>query len=215
MRKLNIKTPLVMKITFALLIAALMFSYAVGGLYARYTSTGTGTATAQVATMNCMVSATKSTYNGITINVDVPTVYTVVEEIMVENTGEVAFQYDMTLTGIEGNFQGVFAAPELGGAALKQIRVKNGTDGEIVNMDFSSVCGGKSYTTGKIYYGYSENGSDYTWYDSDSAVLSGTLGLSGKHYYKIVYFIDLRTPTAGFNPTTADVTYSIKCTQVD
>lgn len=215
MKQLNRKTPLVMRVMLLLLIAVLVSSYAVGGLYARYTSTGTGTATAQAAVMDCAVSAVQSTYKDITINVDVPAVYAVVEEVMVENTGDVAFQYDLTLTGIEGDFKGTFAAPALNGAALKQIRVKDGTTGEIVNMNFGSVCGGKSYTANKVYYAYSTDGSSYTWHDSDSAVLSGTLGLSGKHYYKIVYFIDLRTATAGFNPTSADITYSIRCTQVD
>ena len=57
-----------------------------------------------------------------------------------------------------------------------------------------------------------EVGNGNIWWEG---VLETAEKAGVKHYYKIVYFIDLRTATAGFNPTSADITYSIRCTQVD
>ena len=49
MRKSNIKTPILFRVGVAMLCAVLFSSYMMSGLYARYSSNVTGSATAQVA----------------------------------------------------------------------------------------------------------------------------------------------------------------------
>lgn len=215
MKELNTKAPL-RQVIALLLCLAVLSCQGVSGLYARYTATGSGTATVQVASINCVVRSEQTQYSGITINVDVPAVYAVVEKLIVENTGDVAYDYDLTLQDMEGDAHGLLTAPVRGnGAVLKHIYTNGDGVSQISGMDFGSICGGKTYTPGKVYYAYSADDVNYTWYDSDSAVLSGTLGLNGTHYYKIMYFIDLSSPIANFNPTAAGLAYSITCTQVD
>ena len=118
MRQLNKeKTPIVFRVGVVLLCAMLITTSMMGGLYARYTTTVTGSATARVAKIDVAV-----TYDGLPgytlkdVSFDTD-VFAVVETFTVENNGEVSYTYDIQLrlskdTNVS-SFDKVVTDPEL------------------------------------------------------------------------------------------------------
>ena len=233
MKKLNRKTPFVFHICVLLMCAILITSHWMGGLYARYISTTTSSSGATVAKFDVEVPSTSLTYSNLRININSSAVYTLVDTFRVVNTGEVTFAYDMKLrltNETSGTYESPvsvphasLAAPALGGASLNLIRnLPSSTQAEIVGLDFSTFTGGRSYTAGKIYYGYSTDGVNFTWYEAsvgdgmDTLVLpQKELAPSEAHYYKVLHFVDLSVKDASFSMQPTALVYSVKCTQVD
>ena len=212
--------------------------YVQGQFSARFVSTAAGESNTRIAGIGCDVTYTPADYNNLAFNINSSAIYVVVDEFVVTNTGDVTYNYNLNLRlSADSNGTATYASPtaypngsivspaKSAGAWLYQIK-KNGTDGEISPMDFSAVCGGKTYEQGKIYYGVSTNGVSYTWYNDGKNVTDGAgyetislpardLKYAQKHYYKVVYFIDLSTPGTTIPITPASLLYTIKCTQVD
>lgn len=229
MKQLNQKTPLVFRLAIVLLCCLLVSSHLLSGLYARYTSTASATSVVRVAKFDQNIQSGGSEYSKLAVNIKKGTIFAVIDSFVVENTGDVTFEYALKLKLSEKTGSESYDAPSLpshmsfqapvraNGVRLSHIRMtSDNTRGEIVTMDFAAVCGGKTYTAGKIYYAYSDNGVDYTWVESNSAEMNGVLKPSAKRYYKIVYFLDWSENIAAFTSfTPASVLYSITCDQVD
>ncbi|MBQ4137508.1 MAG: hypothetical protein IJD67_05295, partial [Clostridia bacterium] len=92
------KTPVVFYISLVLLCLCMLTSHMTGGLYARYSTTVTGTASAQVANIDVYIDYK---FMGHTLDIKMQSVteeyYAVIEEFTVENNGEVAYDYTLNL----------------------------------------------------------------------------------------------------------------------
>lgn len=239
MKQSNIKTPLVFRIGAAVLCVMLIVCYITGRLYARYTATATGSASAKVAKIDCAVNYAFSGYGDLgEIDGDGNIVYAIIEDFSVENTGEVSYTYDLKLkfskdiasatydepvappTGIT-----LYAPRDVGTQSDKVTYVyhssEDSTTGSTTAKTASDLTGGKytGFEKNKVYYAYSGDGTTYTW--SDAALTDGALSVSQqdlmigqKYYYKILYFI---APAPDVNLTQQQMTllYKITCTQID
>ena len=101
MRQSNIKTPLVFRVGIVLMYAMMLSCYLMSGLYARYTTTVTGSASARVAKISYKLTtpSSKSTHQ-LDMNVlpDNCNIVAVDETFTLENDGEVAYNYTINLT---------------------------------------------------------------------------------------------------------------------
>ena len=97
MRQLNIKAPLVFRLGVVLFCAMLITFSMMGGLYARYSTTVTGEASAKVAKFDVKVTGDSA---GVAVNVSQATdnVYIVT----IKNDSEVTVQYNLVAPSIEG-----------------------------------------------------------------------------------------------------------------
>lgn len=97
MKQVNIRTPLVFRLGVVLLCAMLITFSMMSGLYARYSTTVTGEASAQVAKFDVQVSGDDS---GVSVDVSQATdnVYT----ITIKNDSEVTVQYGLSVSNIDG-----------------------------------------------------------------------------------------------------------------
>jgi len=209
-----------------LLCAVLITVVFSGRSLARYISQKDLDSGAGVAALNCAVDYKQTNYAQIAINVNESAIYMVVDEFTLQNTGEVAFDFDLSLvlsrvTGSESYDAPVaishtsVAAPTMAnGALLRQIRMKNASAAEVVDINFSDVCKGQTYTAGKIYYAVSDDGVNYTWHTANDLVLSGELLPKGKVYYKVAYFIDLSVKDDHFNIPQVSLLYRLECEQI-
>ena len=93
MNQLNkANTPLVFRIGVILLCAVFYSVHLMGGLYARYSTTMMGSDAARVAKIDCAVNYKFSGYGELgDISGDNNTVFALIEEFSVENTGEVSY----------------------------------------------------------------------------------------------------------------------------
>ena len=226
MKKLNKKTPLWMCFAALLLCATLLTVLLSSQSLAKYISKKNVENVAGVATLNCGIGYSKTEYQNISINVNVPCVYMVVDEFVFENTGEVAFAYELWLqlsakTGREEYGSpvavphGSLAAPaRADGVAFRQIRMKNASTAEIVDVNFSSVCAGQTYVQGKLYYAVSTDNRNFTWHTVDDLAMTGELIPNGKIYYKVAYFIDLSAKDETFAMPETTLLYRAECEQI-
>lgn len=97
MKQSNTKTPLVFCIGVALLCAMLITSHMMGGLYARYHSSGTGSATASVAKFSVSCS---SSDDNTTKTLEIGGEETVTYSFTVTNTSDVTIQYAIVIENL-------------------------------------------------------------------------------------------------------------------
>ena len=110
MKQVNIRTPLVFRLGVVLLCAMLITFSMMSGLYARYSTTVTGEASAQVAKFDVQVSGDDS---GVSVAVSPTTdgLYT----ITIANESEVTVQYTLSVPSIAG----INAAFDISSGTLK------------------------------------------------------------------------------------------------
>ena len=235
MRQLNKeKTPIVFRVGVVLLCAMLITTSMMGGLYARYTTTVTGSATARVAKIDCAVNYEFSGYGDLgEIDGDGNLVYAVIEEFSVENTGEVTYTYDLKLkfskdvalasyeVPVSVNGITLYAPKDVNSVTYVYHPSSDSTSGATATKTTSELTDGKytEFEQGKVYYAYSTEGTFYTWTyailtEEELSVSLQTLSAGQKYYYKIIYFIK---PAPGVNLTQQQMTlfYNIICTQLD
>ena len=246
MKKSNRKAPLIFRVGLMLLCAMLVTTNMMGGLYARYSATATGSASARVAKFEMEVNYRSNGYGGsdMSLNKDI---YAVIEEFQVLNSGEVSLKYDMEIKLSLYDANATFSAPpqyctiavpkNYNSNNLYHIRHKNldTTDGEAVktswdailqyrlhtNEETNNITSVTEFATDRIYYAISEDGKSYTWNcieksSDDVLSLSGELGFSEAHYYKVLYFIDIRNED-GFEMEDIELSlvYQMDCEQID
>ena len=104
-RQSNIKIPFVFNLGLVLMCLMLVTFSMVGGLYARYSTTATGEATAQIAKFDVQVTGDTTE-----VNVDVAQVTEGVYTFTIINNSDVTVKYGLTMTceqpvsGIVANF---------------------------------------------------------------------------------------------------------------
>ena len=257
MKQLNQKTPWVFRLGVALLCVMLMTTHFTGNLYARYSTTATGSDSARVAKFDCEVNYRSSGYGGDEMAIDDKEsdwkgVYVVIDEFEVLNSGEVALSYTLKLrlanysqdvnfnskTGdtntiaAPANINSVFHIKHVnldstdGQISQEQVDevllTRHHSDDEVINTNDIS-----SFVAGKAYYGLSDDGLKYTWYDDATVenvdnfetVSYGLkeLGVGKAHYYKIVYFIDMTNESSPYimENLALSLVYSMDCSQID
>lgn len=204
MRKSNIKTPILFRVGVAMLCAVLFSSYMMSGLYARYSSNVTGSATAQVAKISYKITPDVTnkelspSSHPLDSN-DIPencNIVAIEEEFTIENDGDVAYDYALVLTLTDKST----------GEALPEYTLTS-----ISGTAFLLTGETKTFEAGKFYYYIGDK-----LYSEASPTLSGTLGIGQTMKYKIIYFIDLQSTgeTELFNKYQV-LNYSITCTQID
>lgn len=95
----NIKVNILMCTVAALLCATLFSMHLVGGLYAKYTATASGSDSARVAAFSIKQEGTIFE----TIEADVTPGTTQSAELTITNKSEVAMEYTLTVTNVTGN----------------------------------------------------------------------------------------------------------------
>lgn len=225
MRQLNKeKTPIVFRVGVVLLCAMLITTSMMGGLYARYTTTVTGSATARVAKIDVAV-----TYDGLPgytlkdVSFDTD-VFAVVETFTVENNGEVSYTYDIQLRLSKDTNVSSFDKP----AYQTQFKLSKPEKSitKVLGDTGLSVAIAKGFQTGKAYYAFSTDGTSYgDWIATDvnantiTIVNSPALAIGGKHYYKTIYFVVMDEGLMGsdnsLNCPTMTLFYKITCEQVE
>lgn len=205
MKQSNRKAPLVFRVGVALLCAMLITTNMMGGLYARYSTTVIGTASARVAKISYKIDPEVTNENlflsSHALDADkVPadcTTVAVTETFTITNDGEVAYDYKLTLSLIDQATAQESTAYSLKSFADKAwIPTPDGEDGQ--TQDF--VVG---------MFSYYENDKPGT---SSSPTLTGTLAIGASVTYKIFYFINLQD--ASLNQRQV-LNYDIICTQND
>ena len=104
MKQSNIKIPFVFNLGLVLMCLMLISFSMMGGLYARYSTTATGEATAQIAKFDVQVTGDTTK-----VDVDVAQVTEGVYTITITNNSDVTVEYDLTMAdeqpaGIVANF---------------------------------------------------------------------------------------------------------------
>jgi hypothetical protein len=205
-----------------------------GGLYARYSTSAIGTATARAAKIDYAVNYEFSGYGSLgTVSGDNNDVYVVMETFSVENTGEVAYTYNLGLVlskdiatatydepAPQTNFS--LAAP-LSKNTVKYVYHPSGnlTEGAVQNnTSVQSLIGKEVVEARKAYYAYSADGINYTWVE---ATLNGdylmvqapeSLIPGQQYHYKIIYFIHI-TASTKLPQQQMTLFYSITCEQIN
>lgn len=186
------KTPLIFRIGLILMCAMMISCYMMSGLYAKYTSNITGSGSAKVAKFDCEVNYLTNGYGGANMQLYDKSIYAVIEEFQVINSGEVSLKYDMdvklALYSATATFDSNTPAPSyctlnvpenFDTNQLYHIRhvSLDTTDGEVVSAQWENILSTKLHTdeetnnistingfvTGNIYYGVSDDGKAYTW----------------------------------------------------
>ena len=201
MRQTNkLKTPIVLRVALVLLFAMLITSYMMGGIYARYSTAVTGTASASVAKISykfeppltngeLFLSSHTLDTNDVPTNCDV---LAFEETFTLFNDGDVSYDYVLTLT------------LTCGGQSLSDYSLTS-----ISNIVYvASTEATTMFEPGKFYYYV---GEDTALQVADSPTLTGTLGVGEQVMYRIIYFAEI---TATFNQKN-ELVYNITCTQID
>ena len=200
MRQQNVKIPFVFRVGIVLLCTLLITSHMMGGLYARYSTSVTGTASATVAKISYkfdpdltngewFLSSHPLDTNDVPANCDV---IAFEETFTLINDGDVAYEYNLALTI-------TYEDQELADYKLTSI------------SNFVYVASTESTTmfeTDKFYYYVGEGTALQV---ADSPTLTGTLGVGEQATYRILYFARI---TAKFNQQN-ELGFSITCTQKD
>ena len=227
MKKINIKAPLVFRLGVVLMCVMMLTCHMMSGLYARYTSSAQGSATATVAKLDVQMSGTNVNYafdENHAFNADLGVVYAVVVELEVINTGDVAYEYQLNLRLSTASSYEDATTPD---ACIKlaaprnmtQVEVIEGnnaatikTAGELTNNDVSK------FEIGNAYCAISEDKNSYTWFpvtvnnDGTAVCDKQTLAVGEIHYYKVIYFIQMSHEISFKN---MNLLYSITCEQID
>jgi hypothetical protein len=209
MGKSNIKTPILFRVGVAMLCAVLFSSYMMSGLYARYSSNVTGSATAQVAKFSYKIFANGSEHS-IPANIsDIigngGAVFAVEESFTIENDGEVSFEYDVNLSITDKQGDAV------DGYTLGAISE------EVYMLSSNSKVDLPNYVENRLYYKLE---GDTEWRVVEGSSISDILKFGSSHTYTVLYFIDLTTSDSGLPSDTRlnesiDLKYDVTCTQVD
>lgn len=220
MREKYRKTPLVFQIGVVLFCAMMVSFHMMGGLYARYSAAAIGDSSARAAKIDCTVSYTPQTFGDKTIIKD--TYYAIVSEFTVYNSGEVAYNYTLTLSGSD-----ILVGTENEGYINYGAVVFSyplSTTPDFGEFGVGNALKDVSVTGENIYYAFMENGK-YIWReiksggDMNQITLSPEteLGISEIHYYKILYFVNIKKGFSENDITTIEcpVLYSITCEQID
>ena len=200
MKKFNRKTPLVFPIGLCLLCALFITSHMMSGLYARYSTSVTGSATAKVAKISyafepsltngeLFLSSHPLDTNYVPASCDV---IAFEETFTLINDGKVAYDFVLNLTLTCDN-------EEMDDYKLTSIS----NFAYVPSIDSITM-----FEPGKFYYYV---GNDTTLKVANSPTLTGTLGVGEKVTYKILYFVKI---TAKFNQYNV-LGYNIRCTQID
>lgn len=218
MRQSNkMKTPAVFRVALALLCLALLTCNMMSDIYARYSASATGSASARVASIDCSVNYEFSGYTLEDIDFDAAENYAVIEEFTVTNTGEVAYTYTLDLklsvdsndasfsnTTTHGNFS--LVAPD----KVDKYLPDNSTAPNNIQ-------------SGKAYYAFSTDGTSYTWNETELtgdilSVSQTELSMADVHYYKVIYFVTMSTNLSSgesINSPQMALFYNITCEQID
>lgn len=235
MRQSNRKAPLIFRVGLMLLCAMLVTTNMMGGLYARYSTTATGSASARVAKIDCAVNYDFSGYGDLgEIDGDVNgTVLVVMEEFSVENTGEVSYTYSLNLKLSKDIASATYDNPAnlptgftldapVNATTVSYVyhNSDDSTTGTMTNnYKVSDLCDFSSFEEGKVYYAYSSDGASYTWTtatlnDGVLTVPEQTLTVGQQYYYKIIYFIEI-SPATNITQQQMTLLYKIMCNQID
>jgi len=154
MKQLNIKTPLVFSIVVTLLSALLITSHMVSGLYAKYSTTATGSSSARVAKISYHIYGQSSNHSVANTSTNDGAVFAVEESFTITNDGDVAFDYvlDLILKDAEDRDIAGYTllVPDSDGASLTEVHVLN-SNGSITE---------EYVPTGQFYCRRLENGMD-------------------------------------------------------
>lgn len=227
MKKSNIKSPLVFRVGVVLMCVMMLTCHMMSGLYARYTSSAQGSATATVAKLDVQMSGANVNYSfdeSDPFDAGLGAVYAVIVNFQVENTGDVAYGYKLNLRLSTASSYEDATIPDV---CIKLAAPRNMTQVERITGDntatttiVSDLTSGiiSRFEVGKAYYAVSENETNYNWYsatvENDGTMLCDTQTLEiGKiHYYQVVYFIQINHETSFKN---MNLLYSITCEQTD
>lgn len=227
MKKLNIKAPLVFRVGVVLMCIIMLTFHMMSGLYARYTSSATGSATASVARIDVQMSGTNVNYTfdeNHAFNADLGAIYAVVVELKVINTGDVAYEYQLNLRLSTASSYEEATTPD---ACIKLAAPRNMTQVEVIEGNNVATIKTASDLTnsniskfeiGNAYCAVSEDENSYTWFpmtvnnDGTAVCDKQTLAIGETHYYKVIYFIQMNHEISFKN---MNLLYSITCEQVD
>lgn len=237
MKKPNIKTPIVFRVG-VIILCALLFSWRlVGDFYARYSTSVTTNNGARVAKIDCAVNYEFSGYGNLgDISGDNNEVFVIIEEFSVENTGEVAYEYDMKLKLSRDVSSATYDAPVAPPSGFSLYAPRNvgtttdkvtyvyhpsadSTAGTTATKTASELTGFSQFTQNKVYYAYSSDGTNYSWSETSliDEVLSlpkQSLTIGQKYYYKVMYFIHV-TGSTNLKQQQMTLLYNITCAQID
>ena len=211
MKQLNIKTPLMFSIVVTLLSALLITSHMVSGLYAKYSTTASGSSSARVAKISYHIYGQSSNHSFPNTSLHDGAVFAVEESFTVTNDGDVAFDYVLDLTLKDAEDQDIagytLLVPGSGGSSLSEIHVLN-SNGSITE---------EYVPTGQFFCQRLENG-EWTDLSSNAATISGTLLIGESHTYRIRYYIDMSDHSGDDTDVAfghaANLNYTITCTQI-
>lgn len=195
MRQSNIKTPLVFRVGIVLMYAMMLSCYLMSGLYARYTTTVTGSASARVAKISYKLTtpSSKSTHQ-LDMNVlpDNCNIVAVDETFTLENDGEVAYNYTINLSLTYPNGQ-VLSGYSLTTPATTVWLLSDGQEATVAS--------------GTFYY-YLDGSLGYL----ATPTITGQLEIGEKVTCLFYYFVD-------FDRASLDqeiiINYDIRCEQID
>ena len=195
MKQWNIKTPLVFRLGMALLAALFVTCNMIGGFYARYTTTVSGSASASVAKISYKLTtpSSKSTHQ-LDMNVlpDNCNIVAVDETFTLENDGEVAYNYTINLSLTYPNGQ-VLSGYSLTTPETTVWLVSDGQEATV--------------SSGTFYY-YLDGSLGW----STTPTITGQLGIGEEVTCLFYYFVD-------FDHASLDqeivINYDIRCEQID
>ena len=195
MKQWNIKAPLVFRLGVVLLCMLIVSSNMIGTLYARYTATVTGSASASVAKISYKLTTPSNVSKHQLDMNDLPdncNIVAVGETFTLENDGEVAYNYTINLSLTYPNGQA------LSGYSLT-------TPATTVWL----LSDGQETTVASGTFYYHLNG---TLYSSLTPTIAGSLGIGEKAICLFYYCVD-------FDDASLDqeivINYDIRCEQVD
>lgn len=211
MKQLNIKTPLVFSIVVTLLSALLITSHMVSGLYAKYSTTASGSSSARVAKISYHIYGQSSNHSVANTSTNEGAVFAVEESFTITNDGDVAFDYvlDLILKDAEDRDIAGYTllVPDSDGASLTEVHVLN-SNGSITE---------EYVPTGQFFCRRLENG-EWTDLSSNAATIRGTLLIGESHTYRIRYYIDMSDHSGDDTDVAfghaANLNYTITCTQI-
>ena len=210
MKQWNIKTPLVFRLGVVMLCMLIISLNMIGNLYARYTTSVTGSASAQVARISYYIDEKASTHTFANATLHTGAIFAVEETFTIENDGDVSYEYslDLSLTDAEGNGISGYTLLVPGvGSTIEIHTLKAG--GSIVEEDAP---------VGQFYCQRLAAGE---WEDvsSNTPHISASLAIGEVHTYQIRYYVDMRQNDGGDSDVNfgipAHLNYNITCTQID
>ena len=225
MEQKNIKTPNVFKISLVLLIAVMLSFHLISGLYARYSSTATGSVSARVAKIDIEMSGTSIDYSfdeNNTFDANTGAVYATVVEFSVTNRGEVTYEYQLDLRLSDGtSYETATQDAYITLASPRNLTIIECLEGNNVRTrkNASELTNSISkFAAGNAYFAVSTDKSSYTWApatvknDGTAVCESKLLAVGETHYYKVIYFIQMK-PETSFKKM--QLFYSATCQQID